>query len=124
MQKPSFSKYSNVQFTKTSLLVKTVKTTLIYNNLQQKYIPLTQRRYHNISKFFFNLSGFHDYTLAIVNHQRGVRIGIEGPQQQGLRALELSRDLHNSTTVDMESFVQSLVAGCYDGLLASAVPDF
>ena len=53
-----------------------------------------------------------------------MRVGIEGPQQQGLRALELSRDLHNGTTVDVESLVQSLVAGRYDGLLASAVPDF
>lgn len=53
-----------------------------------------------------------------------MRIGIKGPQQQGLRALELSRDFHNSTTVDVESLVQPLEAWCYDGLLASAVPDF
>lgn len=92
--------------------------------MQQKYVPLTQRRYHNISNFFFKLGGLHDNTLAIVNHQRGMRIGIKGPQQQGLRALELSRDLHNSTTVDVESLVQPLEAWRYDGLLASAVPDF
>jgi len=100
------------------------KTTSLYINLPQKYIPLTQRRYHHISNFFFNLSGLYDNTLAIVNHQRGVRIGIEGPQQQGFRALELSRDLHNGTTVDVESLVQPLVTRRYDGLLAGAVPDF
>lgn len=53
------------------------KTTSLYISLPQKYIPLTQRRYHHISNFFFNLSGLYDNTLAIVNHQRGVRIGID-----------------------------------------------
>ena len=100
------------------------KTTLPYTTLQQKYIPLTWRRYHNISNYFFFLGGFHNNTLPIVNHHGGVGIRIEGPQQQGLRALELSRDLHNSTTVDVESLAEPLVAWCYDGLLASAVPDF